>query len=48
MQFNYQRKSKTVIFDRSFIADPRLVEANRQMIKEITTVLDGEAEKQKK
>jgi hypothetical protein len=47
MQFNYQRKSKTVTFDESFIGDPRLKAANEQMIKEIKTVLDDEAAKQK-
>ena len=48
MQFNYQRKSKTITFDESFIGDPRLKAANEQMIKEIKTVLDDEAGKQKK
>jgi hypothetical protein len=48
MQFNYQRKSKTITFDESFIGDPRLKAANEGMIKEIMTVLDDEAGKQKK
>ena len=47
MQFNYQRTSKTITFDESFIGDPRLKQANEQMIKEIKTVLDDEAAKQK-
>jgi hypothetical protein len=48
MQFNYQRKSKKVIFDESYFIDQRLKEANLQMIKEIHTVLDQEAGTPKK
>jgi hypothetical protein len=46
--FNYQRKSKIVIFDQSFVGDPRLKEANRHMFKNIIVVLDEETAKQKK
>jgi hypothetical protein len=48
MEFNYKRKSKKITFDESFVGDPRLKQANEQMIKEIKAVLDDEAEKQKK
>lgn len=47
-EFNYQRKSKKVVYDKSFVGDPRLRAANEQMLKEIQKVLDAEAEKQKK
>jgi len=47
MQFNYQRKSKTIIFDESFIGDPRLKAANENMKDELIKVLDEEAAKQK-
>jgi hypothetical protein len=46
--FNYARKSKIVVFDGSFVGDPRLKEANRHMFKNIIAVLDEEAAKQKK
>ncbi len=39
IEFNYQRKSKKVLYDASFDGDPRLKDANEQMIKEITKVL---------
>lgn len=48
IQFNYQRKSKKVIFDQSFQGDPRLAAANRELIKTIRKVLDDEAANQKK
>lgn len=48
MQFNYQRKSKKVIFDESYFIDARLKEANEQMVKEIMKVLDGEVANEKK
>ena len=47
MQFNYQRKSKTITFDESFIGDPRLKAANENMKDELIKVLDEEAAKQK-
>jgi len=47
-EFNYERKSKKVLFDESFSGDEKLIAANRQMIKEIEKVLDEEAAKQKK
>ena len=39
IEFNYQRKSKKVLYDASFDGDPRLKDANEQLIKEITKVL---------
>lgn len=47
IEFNYKRKSKKVIFDASYIADPRLIDANQRLIKEITAVLSSEEQKQK-
>jgi hypothetical protein len=40
MQFNYKRKSKTVLFDEAFDGDPKLKDANERMIKEIEKVID--------
>jgi hypothetical protein len=42
MQFNYKRKSKAVLFDDGFDGDPKLRDANIQMIKEIQKVLADE------
>ncbi|MCR8560543.1 hypothetical protein KXD93_23010 [Mucilaginibacter sp. BJC16-A38] len=47
IEFNYQRKSKKVVFDESFNGDPKLKDANEGLIKEITSVL-SEAEDRKK
>src|SRR6201996_5590446 len=48
IEFNYQRKSKKVLFDEHFIGDPKLKDANEQLIKEITDVLADAQDKQKK
>jgi hypothetical protein len=48
IEFNYQRKSKKVLFDASFDGDVRLKDANVQMIKEIMHVLADAQDKQKK
>jgi hypothetical protein len=48
IQFNYQRKSKKVLFDAAFNGDVRLKDANEQMIKEIMHVLADAEDKQKK
>jgi hypothetical protein len=48
IEFNYKRKSKKVIFDANFVGDPRLVDANQRLIKEIMHVLEDEEGKQKK
>jgi hypothetical protein len=42
MQFNYKRKSKTVVFDEGYDGDPKLKDANEQMIKIIEKVLADE------
>ena len=46
IQFNYKRKSKTVMFDDGFNGDPKLKDANEQMIKEIEKVLADEENKE--
>ena len=48
MEFNYQRKSKKVLFDASFMGDEKLKDANVQMIKEIMHVLADAEEREKK
>lgn len=48
IEFKYKRKSKKVLFDASFDGDPKLKDANEQMIKEIQKVLADEEGKQKK
>ena len=48
IEFKYKRKSKRVVFDANFDGDPKLVDANERLIKEITTVLNDEEKKQKK
>jgi hypothetical protein len=40
IQFNYLRKSKKVMFDASFNGDPKLIDANERLIKEIKKILD--------
>jgi hypothetical protein len=47
IEFNYKRKSKKVIFDASFDGDPKLRDANEQLIKEIEKVLSDAEGKQK-
>jgi len=47
IEFNYKRKSKKVLFDAAFNGDPKLKDANEQMIKVIQQVL-GEAEEREK
>ncbi|MCC8425932.1 hypothetical protein [Mucilaginibacter sp. UR6-11] len=48
IEFKYKRKSKKVVFDANFNGDPRLVDANQRLIKEITQVLETEEANQKK
>jgi len=43
IEFKYQRKSKRVTFDENFEDDPKLIDANQKMIKEIDLVM-GQAE----
>jgi hypothetical protein len=47
IEFNYKRKSKKVLFDEAFDGDPKLKDANEQMIKAIEDVLNTEEEKEK-
>jgi len=47
IEFNYQRKSKKVMFDQSFSGDSRLKDANNNLIQEIIKVL-ADAEDRKK
>ena len=47
IEFNYQRKSKKVMFDQSFNGDSRLKDANNNLIQEIIKVL-ADAEDRKK
>jgi len=46
--FNYKKKSKKVLFDEAFDGDPKLKDANEQMIKLIQNVLNTEEEREKK
>jgi hypothetical protein len=48
MVFNYKDKSKRVIFDEAFDGDPKLKDANEQMIKLIQKVLNDEEDREKK
>jgi hypothetical protein len=47
IEFNYKLKSKKVLFDEAFDGDPKLKDANEQMIKAIEDVLNTEEEKEK-
>jgi hypothetical protein len=40
IQFNYAKKSKTVMYNDAFDGDPSLKDANQRLIKEIQKVLD--------
>ncbi len=35
IEFKYKKKSKRVVFDSNFVGDPKLIDANKQLIKEI-------------
>jgi len=48
MQFNYQQKSKTVLFETSYDGSENLRAANSKMIKEIEKVLAEAEDRQKK
>jgi hypothetical protein len=39
IEFNYKRKGKKVLFDEGFDGDPKLVDANKQLILEIKKVM---------
>lgn len=48
IEFKYKRKTKKVLYDESFNGDPKLKDANRQLVTEIIKVLEGEEGKEKK
>ena len=48
IEFKYQRKSKRVTFDKNYEADPKLIDANEKMIKEIELVMSQAEARQKK
>lgn len=48
IEFNYQRKSKKVLFDESFDGDSRLKDANEHLVKEIMRVLADAEDRKKK
>ena len=45
---NYLHKTKTVLFSTNYNGPQRLVEANRELIKEINEIISGAGERQKK
>ena len=47
MQFNYKRKSKTVLFDADYNGPIKLIDANKVMIKKITEILTEAQDRQK-
>ncbi len=48
IEFNYQRKSKKVLFDASFNGPAKLKDANERLIREIMNVLADKEARQKK
>ena len=48
IEFNYRRKSKKVWFDESFAGDPKLKDANENLITEIKHILANAEERNKK
>jgi hypothetical protein len=48
IEFKYKKKSKRVVFDSQFVGDPKLVDANITLIKEIKQSLITAEERQKK
>ncbi len=46
--FNYQHKSKKVLFSTNYNGPQPLIEANRELIKEIQDIMSGAGERQKK
>ena len=48
IEFKYQRKSKRIVFDQNYHADPKLINANEQIIKEIELVMSQAEGRQKK
>lgn len=48
IEFKYKRKSKRVVFDENYKGDDRLIDANKQVIKQINLVLSDKEAKEKK
>ena len=48
IEFKYQRKSKRVTFDKNYEGDPKLIDANEKMIKEVELVMAQAEARQKK
>jgi len=48
IEFKYKRKSKVVTFDENYDNDPKLIDANKKMIKEIDLVMGLAEGRQKK
>lgn len=48
IEFKYKKKSKRVVFDSNFVTDPKLIDANRQLIKEIDQSLETAEKRLKK
>lgn len=48
IEFKYKRKSKRVVFDQNYVGDPKLIDANKQIIKEIELVMSQAEGRQKK
>ena len=48
IEFNYQRKSKKVLYDEGFEGDSRLKDANENLVKEIMHVLADAEDRKKK
>jgi len=47
IEFNYKRKSKKVLYDAAFDGDPKLNDANKDLIAEIKKVLDEAEDREK-
>jgi hypothetical protein len=48
IEFDYQHKTKTVLFDANYEGSPQVADANRLLIQEIETVISGADDRQKK
>ncbi|WP_183560109.1 hypothetical protein [Mucilaginibacter sp. SP1R1] len=48
IEFKYKKKSKRVVFDSEYNGDPKLIDANKTLIKEIEQSLLAAEERQKK
>jgi len=48
IEFNYERKSKRVLFDDGFDGDTKLKDANQQLIKEIQKIMADAEDKARK